>query len=738
MWGPCPETGRALRLLGPIAAGLALLSAIVTFVVLADLTPIAPTHDVVVTLLLANALTVFILLGVIASEVWQVVQARRRGRAAARLHIRIVSLFAVVAAVPAILVAVVASITLDRGLDRLFSSRTKQVIENSMMVADAYLQERAQTIRGDLLAMAFDVGRAKPLFDQDRDRFRQFLTAQANVRGLSTAMILGPDAAILEKADTKTEDTAMPTVAGLSSVTDSEPQIGVLLDSNAVAAVIKLRGYDNTFLHVVRPLDPRVVAQLRDTQASVQDFAALEARRLGVQLAFGLMYTIIALAVLLSAAWLGLNFANRLVAPIRRLIGAANIVSTGNLYIQVPIHRSEGDLAQLGETFNKMTYELRTQRDDIMRARDVIDQRRRFTEAVLAGASAGVIGVDADGRITILNRSAEQLIGCTEADAIGKPLAEIVPELNEIFANAQNNYQRLMQGNVTINRNARERNLSVRVTTEQSREEEHGYVITLDDITELVMAQRTSAWADIARRIAHEIKNPLTPIQLSAERLRRKYGKVIVEDKAIFDQCTDTIIRQVDDIKRMVDEFSKFARMPKAVMTQEDVADTVRQAVFLQRVGNIDIDIDLEISEDPMPARFDRRLISQAMTNIIKNASEAVMAVPEAERGRGRIRVFVERDGHDIVIDVLDNGVGLPKENRNRILEPYVTTREKGTGLGLAIVGRILEEHGGRIELRDTAEKFPGERGAWMRLRIATEPAAEAAKPELSKATSER
>jgi two-component system nitrogen regulation sensor histidine kinase NtrY len=736
--GAVPGTGRALRLLGPIAAGLALLSAIVTFVVLADLTPIAPTHDVVVTLLLANALTVFILLGVIASEVWQVVQARRRGRAAARLHIRIVSLFAIVAAAPAILVAIVASITLDRGLDRLFSTRTKQVIENSLMVADAYLQERAQTVRGDIMAMAFDVSRAKPLFDQDRDRFRQFLTAQANVRGLSAAMILGPDVNIIEKAETKAEETTMPSVAGLATVTDAEPQIGVLLDINAVAAVIKLRGYDNAFLHVVRPLDPRVVAQLRDTQASVQDFAALESRRLGVQLAFGLMYTIIALAVLLSAAWLGLNFANRLVAPIRRLIGAANIVSTGNLYIQVPIHRSEGDLAQLGETFNKMTYELRTQRDDIMRARDVIDQRRRFTEAVLAGASAGVIGVSAEGNITILNRSAELLIGRTEADAIGTPLAEIVPELKEIFDNAQQNYQRLVQGNVTINRNARERNLSVRVTTEQSREEDHGYVITLDDITELVMAQRTSAWADIARRIAHEIKNPLTPIQLSAERLRRKYGKVIVEDKAIFDQCTDTIIRQVDDIKRMVDEFSKFARMPKAVMTNEDVADTVRQAVFLQRVGNADMDIDLEITEDPMPARIDRRLISQALTNIIKNAAEAVMAVPEAERGRGRIRVFTARDGEDIVIDVIDNGIGLPKENRNRILEPYVTTREKGTGLGLAIVGRILEEHGGRIELRDASEKLPGERGAWMRLRIATEPAAEAAKTELSKASSER
>jgi two-component system nitrogen regulation sensor histidine kinase NtrY len=274
---------------------------------------------------------------------------------------------------------------------------------------------------------------------------------------------------------------------------------------------------------------------------------------------------------------------------------------------------------------------------------------------------------------------------------------------------------------VTIHRDGRDRNLSVRFTSEQSANAERGFVITLDDITELVAAQRTSAWADVARRIAHEIKNPLTPIQLSAERLRRKYSAVVKDDDPIFKQCTDTIIRQVDDIKRMVDEFSQFARMPKPVMEPEDVADLVRQVVFLQRVGNADIDFDVDIAESPMPARFDRRLISQALTNIIKNATEAVAAVPPAELQRGHIKVSAKRDGGDIVIDVVDNGIGLPKENRSRLLEPYVTTREKGTGLGLAIVGRILEDHGGKIELGDAAAVIPGQRGAWMRLRFAAE-----------------
>jgi two-component system nitrogen regulation sensor histidine kinase NtrY len=728
-----PAPGWVGRAVGLGAVGLALLSAAATFLVLANLTPILPTHEVVLTLLLFNAFTVLLLIVIITRELWRVFQARRHGRAGSRLHIRIVTLFSVIAAVPAILVAVVASVTVDRGLDRLFSQQTHSLIENSLIVAEAYVREHAQIVRADAIATAIELARAKPLFDQNREQFKQFVNAQAGIRGLPVITMLDKDLNVIDQADVplnqafvNTQSFVKPPREALASVNEVEPQIGVFLDANYVAAVIKLRAYSDTYLYVVRLLDPRVVAQLRATREGVNQFAEIQARRLGVQIAFALMYTVIALIVLLSAVWLGLTFANYLVAPIRRLIGAAQLVSTGNLHIQVPTRRSEGDLAQLGETFNKMTLDLRTQRDDIVRARDLIDSRRRFMEAVLAGASAGVIGVDAEGRISILNRSAERLIGHSEAEALGRPLGDIVSELADLFANARTGTQRLVQGQVTINRGGRDRNLSVRVTGEQSGDAEQGYVITLDDITELVAAQRTSAWADIARRIAHEIKNPLTPIQLSAERLRRKYGPVIKkEDVAVFNQCTDTIVRQVDDIKRMVDEFSQFARMPKPVIGAEDVADMVRQAVFLQRVGNVDISIDVEIVEDPMPARFDRRLISQALTNIIKNATEAIAAVPPADLGKGRILVLAVRDGGDIVIDVIDNGIGLPKENRSRLLEPYVTTREKGTGLGLAIVGRILEEHGGKIELRDAAERFPGQRGAWMQLRFAAAPVAE-------------
>jgi len=543
--GPAESARFATGLLGPAAVGVALLSAFATFVVLAGLTPINPTNDVVVTLLGVNALAVLLLLGIIGREVWHILQARRRGKAAARLHVQIVALFSIIAALPAVLVAVVASVTLDRGLDQLFSVRTRSVMENSLIVADAYIREHAQSIRADTDAMAIDVSRARPLFDQDRERFRQFFTAQASLRDLPTAMMIAGDDTVILTADIKLppelEPPAVPPPETLAKAVEGLPQVGFLSDANYVGAVTKLRGYDNTYLYVARFIDPQVLAQIRETQTGIAQYANLEARRLGVQIAFGLMYTVIALTVLLSAVWIGFAFANRLVAPIRRLIGAADIVSTGNLHVQVPVRQSEGDLAQLGATFNKMTQELRTQRNDIVRARDLIDSRRRFTEAVLAGASAGVIGVDGKGCISILNRSAEKLVGCSEVDALGRQLEEVAPELKEFIDPARGGGQRLVQGHTTINRNGRDRTVSVRVTTEQSADPAHGYVVTLDDITALVSAQRTAAWADIARRIAHEIKNPLTPIQLSAERLRRKISDLKVRVKDTSVSCTISV-----------------------------------------------------------------------------------------------------------------------------------------------------------------------------------------------------
>jgi two-component system, NtrC family, nitrogen regulation sensor histidine kinase NtrY len=721
--------GPLRRFLAPFAVGLALLSTFLTFVVLTGLTRIQPTPEVVISFLLINTATILLLVGIIIREVWQVVQARRRGRAAARLHVQIVSLFSIIAVLPAVLVSLVANVTIDRGFDRLFSGPTREVIQNSLIIARAYMQEHAQLIRGDILGMANDLNHARPLYDQDRRTFLELLTASAASRDLPGAMLIDKDDNILEKAQTGTRLSFAPPPADfLNNVKETEPEIAVLPEENYVGAVIRLRAFSDTFLYVARLLDPRVVAQLKQTEASAAEYAEIESRRLGIQVNFALMFAVIALTILTASILIGLNFANWLVAPIRRLMSAANVVSTGDLHVQVPVHRSEGDLAQLGETFNKMTQELRTQRDELVNASDLIDSRRRFIEAVLSSASAGIIGVDASGSVGILNRSAEKLIGHAESETLGHPLSDVLPELDDMMKTAREGTQRLVQGQITISRDGHERNLSVRVSAEQTSQSRDSYIITLDDITELVSAQRTSAWGDVARRIAHEIKNPLTPIQLSAERIRRKFGKVITEDKAVFEQCTDTIVRQVDDIRRMVDEFSRFARMPKPVIEGEDVADTVRQAVFLMRVGHPDIDIEAEIRDEPLRAQFDRRLISQALTNIIKNATEAIEAVPAETLGKGRIDVIAARDNDDIVIDVIDNGIGLPKVSRARLLEPYVTTREKGTGLGLAIVGRVLEDHGGRIELNDAGDIRPGSRGAWMRLRFAI--SGHAPKPE--------
>ena len=656
--------GKALpRLLAPFAVGIALLSAFLTFMVLTGLTRIPPTPPVVRSFYLINVATILLLVGIIVREVWQMVLARRRGRAAARLHIQVVGLFSVIAVLPAVLVAIIANVTIDRGLDRLFSGPTREVIQNSLTISRAYVQEHAQLIRGDILGMAADISHARPLFDQDRQSFQQLLTASAAARNLPGAMIIDKDTHILIAADTGIQLTYSPPAPDfLANVNESEPEIAVLPDSNYVAAVIRLRAFTDTFLYVVRVLDPRVVDQLKQTEASVAGYAEMESQRLGIQVAFALMFAVIALTILMASVLLGLNFANRLVAPIRRLMNAANLVSTGDLKVQVPVMKSEGDLAQLGETFNKMTQELRTQRDELVSASELIDSRRRFIEAVLSSASAGIIGVDGSGSIGILNRSAEKLIGHAESETLDHPLSDVLPELDEMMKTAREGNQRLVQGQVTILRDGNERNLSVRVSAEKTSEAARdGYIITLDDITELVSAQRTSAWGDVARRIAHEIKNPLTPIQLSAERIRRKFGKVITEDKAVFDQCTDTIVRQVDDIRRMVDEFSRFARMPKPVIEGEDVADTVRQAVFLMKVAHPEIDIEADIKEDPLRAQFDRRLISQALTNIIKNATEAIEAVPAEELGKGRIDIVAQRENDEILIDVIDNGIGLPR-----------------------------------------------------------------------------
>ncbi len=705
---------------GALAVLGALASALATFLILAGLTPIIPTHDVVVRVLVINAVLVLLLVGVVAWQTKRLIRERRAGAAGAGLHVRIVGLFSLVAVVPAILVAVVATVTLERGLDPWFTGSIKELMNNTVGIARAYRENQCRTLARETQLMAADLNRAKVLFDADRRIFREFMSSRAYFLGFPLTILLEQNGDVIERIEHRAvEGVQLPGKADLAEASDVEALCLFPRSGNVFRAVLKLPALGDRILYVAREVDPRAVDFPPIAEAGVAIYTALEQKKAGVQVAFALMFALIALIVLLSAVWFGLNFANRLVSPVRRLIHAADQVATGNFYVQVPVRSGESDLGHLGETFNKMTAELRNQHNSLLEASDVLDRRRRFTEAVLSGVSAGVIGVDGEGVVTLVNPSTEGLLSASRDSLVGRPLTEVLPEVAPLMDEAKQSRQRLFQRQIQISRQGRERTLDVRVAGESARNEDRDLVITLDDITDLVTAQRTSAWADVARRIAHEIKNPLTPIQLSAERIRRKYGKVIVTDREVFDQCTATIVRQVDDIKRMVDEFSSFARMPKPTMGEEDIVETVRQVVFMMRIAHPHIDIVEDLPTAPVVIPFDRRLVSQALTNIVKNATEAIAAVPESERGHSRIEVGLKEtnDGF-LLLDVTDTGKGFPVEGRQRLLEPYMTTREGGTGLGLPIVSKILEEHGGGLELLDN----PAGRGGRVRLRILRTP----------------
>ena len=713
------EFSRFVRAAGYGGVIIALVVACVTFFILMGLTPLAPTQGVVLTVLIVNGLLVAFLIFVIGWEIGTLVSARRRGRAPARLHIRIVALFSVVAATPAILVAVVASITLDRGLDNWFSTRTRAIVETSSTIAQAYVDGQIESFDRDILAIKSEIERARTLLVDDPDRFQTFLSSVVESRGLPGAFLVKSDGSVVAQAEIGSQENfppPPPSALTQAAQAPNEPALIAPGTTNLIGGIVKLADYDDVFLYALRPIDPKVVRYLQMTTDSVNEFRALEATRLGIQLAFGILYLGVALVVLLSAIWLGIGFANRLVAPIRRLIDAAKQVSLGNLAVHVPARRSEGDLGALSETFNTMTSQLRNQRAELLAANEQIDSRRRFTEAVLSGVTAGVIGIDRNGRIKIANRTAARLLGIREETADERPITELLPELDAVVTAALRDSRPEHRGQISVTRGGRERIINARVTTENAGGDASGYVITLDDITDLVAAQRSSAWADVARRIAHEIKNPLTPIQLSAERLRRKFGKVIQDDRQIFEQCTDTIIRQVGDIGRMVDEFSSFARMPKPAFEIRNLSESIREAVFLIGVAHPEIEFRVDLPEQPLMGRFDARLMGQALTNIVKNATEAITAVPAEGRGKGRIVVSGRTVGDQIIVDVIDNGIGFPAEQRHRLLEPYMTTREKGTGLGLAIVTKIIEDHAGRVELLDASDVEEGARGALFRV----------------------
>lgn len=713
---------------GLLLAGAALSCAIFSLFILVGLTPISPTSNVVIGLGVINGLFVLGLMYLIGREVSRLLKARRVGRAAARLHIRIVVLFSIVAITPAVLVAIFASITLNAGLDRWFSIRTQSIVESSSNVAQAYMMENASYVQGQTLSMANDLERNRALFYLDRTGFVDLLTRQAKGRGLLGAFLVREDGDAIVQANIETEKPlpAIPQDA-LEKAAAGQPTLIPPGITNLVGAIIKLDSIGGTFLYTVRAVDPKVMVAMRLMDENRDEYKAMEAGRASLQVAFAILYLGFALIVLLAAIWTAIAVADRIVRPIRLLIGAADSVATGNMNVLVPVRAVDGDVGRLSRTFNKMISEIRTQQREILEAKDDIDARRRFIEAVLSGVTAAVIGVDEDRQITIANPSAEDFLAMPSDKLMGVKLGDAAPEIDQVVTEAAVWSRGEFHKQINIMRRGKERALNVKVTREAARD---AYVITLDDITDLVIAQRSTAWSDVARRIAHEIKNPLTPIQLSAERIKRRFGKQIAdEDRQVFDQCTDTIVRQVGDIGRMVDEFSAFARMPKPTKEKSDLRDILKDAAFLREIGASHVKISTELGSDAQNGLFDARMLGQAFGNLIKNAVEAIDAIDAdgGERREGRVLVRSQFDTDHFVVDVIDNGRGLPAENRHRILEPYMTMRDKGTGLGLAIVKKIIEEHGGQIELHDAPADFDHGHGAMIRVILPHLDATEAA-----------
>jgi len=720
---PLPGTGSRAFWVGLVVVSLSVVWALATFLILTNLTPIAPREGVVYVVLFVNLLLIVAMVAVIAVHAVGLWRAWEKKVAGARLHARIVGLFSLIAALPALLLAIAATTTFSRALDNWFNQQTMSIVQNSLNVAHAYLDEHGQVIRTDIVNMAKDLDDAAPGVAGDARKFRELMFAQAGLRDLPVAYVVDAKGAVKVAV---LEDEKIPYVAPPEHLIRAAEggQVPLLMprDTFRVAALAKLRNYPDAYLYVARGVDPEVVRHLRRTEAGVRTYESLRQVRGGLKFAHGMMYFMISLTALLAAIWVGIWFAGRFVAPIRRLISAAQHVTKGNLKVELPIRRGEGDLRRLSMNFNTMTKELERQRTDLVTANSQLTERRRFMEAVLSGVSAGVIGLDRHDRITLANRPAEKLLGLDGSKLVGRPLAEAVPEFAALLSGADEHKGR-PQHQVTLIIAGEERNFSVRVTHEEQGEEDYGSVLTFDDVTELVSAQRTSAWADVARRIAHEIKNPLTPIQLSAERLRRKYGKMITEDVETFERCTDTIIRQVGDVTRMVDEFSAFARTPKPQMEDHDIRDVVRAAVLDRQMTTAEIAFETKVGKEPIIVTCDRRLVGQAVSNLVKNAQEAVQAWSDNANKepdwRGRIETVVRRNGDRVDIEIIDNGAGLPKHNRTRLLEPYVTTKgNKGTGLGLAIVQKSVEQHGGTLSLED-APPAPGRaHGALIRISL--------------------
>ncbi len=666
-----------------------------------------PNPRTVVWLLVVNLVLILTLGAVVARELVRLWIERRRGHAGARLHVQLVALFTVIAGAPTAIMAIATALFFNLGVQAWFSDPVREAVGQSLAAAEAYLEEHRNNIRGDILAMAGDLSRQGSLILADADGVQSFVATQTQARVLNESVVFDGRGRIYARMGF-TLQLNVP-FWGLDRARDGEVVVFTPENSDSeasrndrVRALTRIEGFDDTFLLIGRFVEPRVVQHLDRTRLAVQIYESLEGRREGLQVTFAMIFVIVALLLLLAAIWIGIAVANRLARPIGALIGAAERIRSGDLSTRVEESDRDDELATLSRAFNRMTSQIEAQRGELVDANAQIENRRRFTEAVLASVTAGVVALDANGAVDLPNRSASILLDTDLSAMTGRAFAQIVPELAPLLDAARANPERPAQGTIQLVRNQRKRTFVARVARAQLDDGAFGLVVTFDDVTELESAQRTAAWADVARRIAHEIKNPLTPIQLSAERLKRKYLHEIKSDPETFRLCTETIMRQVEDIGRMVDEFSSFARMPAPRMRPEDLGELVRRMVFLQANGRSDAKFETSLPPAPTMLRLDAGQIGQALTNLLQNALDAIEGREGNDLPPPHVAVSLAVDAQGRTqLAVADNGRGLPKIDRDRLTEPYMTTRAKGTGLGLAIVKKIMEDHGGTVLLAD-------------------------------------
>ncbi|MEG9862476.1 MAG: PAS domain-containing sensor histidine kinase [Parvularculales bacterium] len=694
---------------------IALLLGMLTFVLLSSETFLSKESELLVLLVGIDLVSIAILLVFVGRQLFRLISERRRRMAGYQLRWQLVTLFGLITVLPSLVLVVFTYFVLDVSLRGWFSDRISTAVEESVTVADAYLEEHVLSVRGQILAMANDINREASRLSGNSDQFDRFLTSQARLRNLSEAVVFDSTGRVLANSrfayaltfSSLEEEFYERARAGDVAITRTDI-------TNRIRAGVRLNQFVDAYLLVGRFIDPNVSGAVDRTRTAVSEYQSLDIRQLDLKVSFAILFGMVALLLLLSAVWLGLNFANAIVLPLISVIRAAEDVRQGDLSSRVVSGRKNDEVAQLGRSFNEMLDKINKNREELVQANRQLDNRREFTEAVLGGVSSGVIGIDENWVITLPNAAALDMLSVSKMNAIGSRLDELVPEFAPLLNDSSGRGRRMRERNIEIRRGDTTQTLLARITTETEARRIVGYVVTFENVSDLLDAQRKAAWADVARRIAHEIKNPLTPIQLAAERLGAKYMPSDAKNKKNFSTYIDTIIRQVDDIGRLVNEFSAFARMPDPVMGEHDLVAMAGGQVKLFEAAEKDVKFKLETGgNEKVIITCDDGMIRQVITNLIQNAIDAMR---EAKVKALKIMIRIKVDGDAIILDVIDNGPGLPDKAGVDLTTPYVTFRKKGTGLGLAIVKKITEDHHGRLTLG--ASNIRGYKGAMITLTL--------------------